>query len=143
MIRSLIFAFAFLFTQGLFAQPYLKDSTAVAEHGDKFMDLLSKKAFKDAFNALDEYSRLSKNEIGRLSSKMRKQITGFSKDFGKILGKSFIQEERIRDLLIHRTYLLRYEDHPVRFHLVYYRSSKGWIFDHIRWNKGVFELFKD
>ncbi len=119
----------------------LKDSTAVAGTADRFMKKVSEKEVAEAFSSFRHYSRLPDKEVDRLISQLKGQLISYREDYGEIIDFQFIGGRYVGEYLYERSYLLRFEEHPIRFHLIHYHNGKGWIISYLRWKDGIKQLF--
>ena len=141
MLRVFLLSVPVLIASNLFAQSHLKDSTALRRHSKAFMEELVKGEVGEAFSSFKEYSRLPDKEADRLASKLKGQLSDYESSYGELIDQHALMEDHLGAHLMERVHILRYEDQPVRFHFIYYRSDEGWILTFIRWKDTVKGLF--
>jgi hypothetical protein len=126
----------------VFGQEILKDANAVTKHADKVIHQIEKMNISEAFAELKVYWPLPENEISSLESQTLRQLNVATDRFGKIIGSSFIIEEKVADFLVRRIYVIRYEKHLIRVMFVYYKNDEGWILNAFNWDDKADDLFE-
>ncbi len=142
MCYRILFILAFFsMIHSLKAQSYLEDSAEVAEHADAFMERISEDKIGEAFDSFKRHSMVSDKEVSRTASQLKGHLSDYKNTHGEMLDANFLLEQRAGDHLVERSYLLRFEKHPVHFHLIYYKGSDGWLINTITWDPDVKKLF--
>ncbi len=131
-----------LFIQCTEAQSYLKNKVELSEHSERVMDFLKDSEFQKAFTELQEYWPLPENEMVQLETQTIKQFNMVADRFGDIIGVDFIKDETIKDFVVKKIYVLRFEKHMIRVLFTYYRNNEGWILNGFKWDDQFGELFE-
>lgn len=131
-----------LLTHLLSAQDYFKNEESLKDNSEQIMELLEKEKFIEAFSMLKEHWPLPENEIEQLESTTIKQFNLVADRFGKIIGHEFIKDERIKNFLLRRYYVLRFEKHAIRVLFTYYKNRNGWMLNSFKWDDQMDELFE-
>ena len=140
-----IFLFVALFSgHSLYAQvKYMKDVKETEEMSIKVTKLFQQKRYSDAISELAAYWPLPYNEIDGLQEKTVKYMGLLNERFGEPVGMVKIRSEKLADVAIRETYLVRYENTAIRLKFTYYRSSQGGIVNSFKWDDSFEEEFSD
>jgi hypothetical protein len=60
--------------------------------------------------------------------------------FGNIIGTDFIKDD-IKDYVIRKIYVIRFEKHMIRVLFTFYKNDKSWILNGFKWDDKIDELF--
>ncbi len=80
-------------------------------------------------------------EIDSVWEKTANQLPGLQNRFGDILAVSEVGSERVGELVIRFTYVIKYERHVVRWLFVFYKPRTKWILNSFKWDDSISELF--
>ena len=104
------------------------------------MTFLKDSEFQKAFTQLQQYWILPENELLQLESLTIKQFNLVSDRFGKIIGFDFIKDMTIKDYVLRKIYVLKFEKHMIRVLFTYYKNDNGWILNGFKWDDQMEEL---
>ena len=128
---------------GLFAQDfYLNDSIETQELSFKVVKLFSENEISKSFDVLTPYWPLPENEIEAIEEKSIKYLNILKDRYGDPIGIEKIKIERIKEIAIRETYLIRYEYTAIRLIFTYYKNDSGWIINAFKWDDSFTEEFK-
>ena len=122
---------------------FLKSISESEELSKNVSELFSQNKVSSGINNLSEYWPLPKNELDALEEKTIKYLNLIEARFGESLGYLKVNEERIADIAIRETYLVRYSMSAIRLKFTYYKSTKGWILNAFEWDDSFSEEFKN
>jgi hypothetical protein len=105
---------------------YFKDKTEVETYCAKFMDNISRYKIEDAIMSMKEYSVIESADIDKLSEMAIEQFKGVEGKYGKTISFELMEEKQIRNTLMKRSYLLKFEKSCLKFDFVFYNNGKGW-----------------
>lgn len=132
-----------LFSIGLFAQDkYLKDVAETQQLSKKIVKLFNENKISETFELLTPYWPMPKNELDVIEEKTIKYLNIISQRFGKPIGTLKVKNEKISEIALRETFLIRYENTAIRLILTYYKNDKGWIVNAFKWDDSFTEEFK-
>lgn len=140
MKKILIVLVVLLSTELTYAQNFLPNKEAVTKHTENVMKYLEASEIPKAFSELQEYWPLPENEIIQLESQTIKQFNLVGSRFGNISGYDFIKDDGLKDYVIRKTYVIKFELHMIRVLFTYYKNEKGWILNSFKWDDQFEEL---
>lgn len=121
---------------------YLKDEKALQQHATLVTQQLSETKYSEAFESLGQYWPMPANEIQGLESQTIRQLNLVSDRFGSIIGHEFVKERRLKNLVIERTHVIRFERHLVRLVFSYYHNDQGWLLNGFEWDDSMSSLLE-
>ncbi|WP_255567341.1 hypothetical protein [Flavobacterium okayamense] len=121
----------------------MKNNSESEELSRNVSELFSQNKISNGINNLSEYWPLPKNELDALEEKTIKYLNLIESRFGKSIGYLKVNEEKIADIAIRETYLVRYSMSAIRLKFTYYKSTKGWILNAFEWDDSFTEEFKN
>jgi hypothetical protein len=121
---------------------YFKDEKEVQEFSIRMVQLFYDQKINELFDAVDEYSVLPKEEVEPLREKTLAAMSVVRDRFGKAIGTKKLKAERIADVALRETYLIRYENHMMRLRFVYYRNNQGWRVNTFMWDDSFGDEFE-
>ncbi|POY35980.1 hypothetical protein C3K47_12300 [Solitalea longa] len=143
MKKTIIVALlSFFFIQVQAQVKYLKDEAATQDLSKKVTQLFLENKISTSFSELILYWPLPKNEVDALEEKTIKYLNLIEERFGKPIGLLKISNEKIADIAIRETYLIRYENTAIRLKFTYYKNNNGWILNAFKWDDSFTEEFK-
>lgn len=121
---------------------FLKNISESQELSRNVSELFSQNKVSNGINNLSEYWPLPKNELDALEEKTIRYLNLIEARFGKSLGYLKVNEEKIADIAIRETYLVRYSMSAIRLKFTYYKSSEGWLLNAFEWDDSFSEEFR-
>ncbi|MBL7899716.1 MAG: hypothetical protein JNJ99_14350 [Crocinitomicaceae bacterium] len=97
--------------------------------------------FAEAFDLLESYWPLPKNEIENLEEKTIVMMNTIRNRFGKVIDYVRVKKEIIGDVATRETYLLCFENTAIRMIFTYYRNLDGWILNAFKWDDSFTDEF--
>lgn len=132
---------ALLIMQFATAQDYISNREDLSKHAGSVVMHLKDSEFHKAFSELQKYWPLPENEVAQLESQTMKQFNVVSDRFGKIIGADFVNDRTVKDYVVRKTYVIRFEKHMIRLLFTYYKNDKGWLLNGFKWDDQFEELF--
>jgi hypothetical protein len=140
---KILITFILLFvTQFGWAQAVLSSKEEVTKHADKTMNYFGDAMFEEAFSELRKYYFVSDLDFQNIKAKTIDNLSKAIENYGEITGEIFVKEENLKDVAIRKTYLLRYDTILLKFQIVYYKSTQGWIVNSFSWDDEFETLFE-
>jgi hypothetical protein len=121
---------------------YLKSEESVKELSKKVAGLFKEDKISAAFDELKGYWPLPENEVEGIQEKTIKYINLIGERFGNTIGVLKVKEEKIGEIAIRETYLVRYQYSAIRLIFTYYKNENGWIVNAFKWDDSYTEEFK-
>ena len=122
---------------------YIKDKANITEQAETVMLALNNLQFDVAFKELKKNWPLPENELDQVEALTIKQFNTVSNRFGKTKGYEFISDKKIKDFLIRKIHILKFEKHMIRVLFTYYNSGNGWIINSFKWDDTIDSLLKE
>jgi hypothetical protein len=123
------------------AQNLLISKEDLTKHSEKVMMFLKDYEFQNAFAEIQKYCSLPENELTQLESQTIKQFNMVADRFGSIIGTDFIKDDTIKDYVVRKIYVIRFENHMIKVMFTYYKNDKGWALNGFKWDDKFEELF--
>lgn len=141
MQKTLNLILALFIIQCANAQSYLKSKEDITKYSDKIIIHIRNQEYANAFEEIHKYWPLPENELEQLESQTVKQFNLVADRFGNIIGSDFIKDKTIKDFVLRKIYVIRFEKHMIRVQFTYYRNDKGWVLNGFKWDDDFEELF--
>lgn len=141
MKKILAFVLVLSVTQAVTAQNYLSSKDELTKHSGDVMRFLEDGEFQKAFAELEKYWPFPANEMVQLETQTIKQLNVVSERFGTITGTDFIRDNAIKDFVLRKSYVIRFEKHMIRVLFTYYKTDNGWILNGFKWDDQIDGLF--
>ena len=133
-----------LLSLGVFAQKKsLTNVTETQELSKKVVDLFSQNKVSEAFAEMTPFWPMPQNELDNLEEKTIQYLNLLETRFGKRIDKIKIREEKISDIAIRETFILRYSFSAIRLIFTYYKNEDGWIVNAFKWDDSFTEEFRE
>ncbi|WP_153798712.1 hypothetical protein [Foetidibacter luteolus] len=117
-----------------------KDKKQLDKVCDTFMEFFTKAKTHDAFLLLRKNTVVDLNTIDTLQLTVDNQMKSTFPAFGKMLSYEFITERKIKDFIVKRFYILRFERYYLKFDFTLYKAKGGWTITHFKYEEELFEL---
>jgi hypothetical protein len=117
-----------------------KDKERLAQVCDTIMQTFSKGQFKEALTLLRENSVLEQEKIDTLISTVTRQSENVFPYYGKIIFSEFIIERQIKDFIVKRFYILRFDKYYLKFDFTLYKTNTGWKITSFSYDEELIEL---
>ena len=109
---------------------------------EKVSAKLAKGEYSTAIELMRPYWPMPQAEIQNLSYQTESQLGMVSTRFGAVVGAELVADEKVGKSLIKHTLILKFENHAVRWFIVYYKPKNGWQIDAVVWDDKLHEVFK-
>jgi hypothetical protein len=119
-----------------------KDKERIIASCDKFMQTFRDGKYKDAIQMLKQISVIDQSAIDTLTATTNNQMSNITDTYGKINSYEYLGEKAIKDFLVKRTYLLRFDKYYLKFNFTIYKSNLGWTITNFIYNEEIDDLFK-
>lgn len=109
---------------------------------NKVTELFRNNEIAESFEELGTYWPLPENELDAIEEKTIKYLNILKGRFGDPIGTVKVKEEKIADVAIRETYLVRYQNTAIRLKFIYYKNDEGWIVNAFKWDDSFTEEFQ-
>ncbi|MBK7433179.1 MAG: hypothetical protein IPI66_04230 [Chitinophagaceae bacterium] len=142
MRRSFLFL-SFLLTALLSTGQLKPDSSraGISALCDKFMQTFQSGRFSEAVQLLKVNSTLGAGFVDNLDKSMSSQMGSVQYNYKKMVGFDLIEEKEIKNILIRRRYLLKFEMYFLSFDFYLYNNGTGWTISGFYYNDDQKILF--
>ena len=107
---------------------------------DAFMKDFKDGKFSQAIQSLKQISVIDSPSIDSLDLTVNRQMRILLSSYGKILSYEFIRERKVKDFIIKRFYILRFEKYYLKFDFVLYRIGAEWKITNFNYNEDLIEV---
>ncbi len=139
-MKSSIFVFFILLSSLALAEP-IKSTDETRNICEKAASSFGKGDVEKAFNVLEPYWPLPKEEIKNLAYTTKSQLQMVSSRFGKHIGHDYITSSKAGNSFIQHTFIAKFERHAVRYICVFYKPEDDWIVNAIYWDDNTSAIF--
>jgi hypothetical protein len=93
-----------------------------------------------AMELLKQNSIIGDSTIDALQKTIKEQMNIMLPSYGRMLSYEFISEHRLKNFIIKRFYILKFEKYFIKFEFTLYNSGKGWTITGFNYNDEILEL---
>ena len=111
------------------------------EYCERILSHLQGGDVDSAFELIKSQWLFDQAEIDSVWEKTANQLAGLQNRFGDSLAVSEVGNERVGELAIRFTYVIKYERHIIRWLFVFYKPRTKWILNSFKWDDSISELF--
>lgn len=138
-----LFSLLFLLSFTINAQhETLDNQDQTQELSKKVASLFNENKIPEAFQTLEQYWPLPKNELDALQEKTIKYMNILENRFGKQIGYIKVKDENISDIALRETYIIQFSYSAIRIIFTYYKSEQGWFINAFKWDDSFEEEFQ-
>ena len=142
MLRS---SFAILFIAVLFSCKETtvkvdKEKERLEKVCDDFMVKYSNGQVAQAMDLLKSNSVLPHSQIDTLRKTANKHLATIFTAYGKTIGFEFVEERKIKDFIVKRFYILKFEKYYLKFDFLLYNNGKTWVITAFNYSKDLMEV---
>ncbi len=143
MLKSLLLSIAlfFLSTAGLAQSTRLGSEEETRTTADTVVRSVAEGDWKKGWSAIRAVSIIPENEMNVAEAQIVGEMERIAARFGKVTDQEFIVTEKVGARLIRHQYLVHYEKAPIRWMLVFYRGSAGWVLTDFKFDANYGVLF--
>ena len=123
-------------------EKYLENEIDIDSLSLKVVSLFEKNKVSESIDLLRPYWPLAENEIDVLEKKTVKSLNIVEQRFGNAIGNIKVKTEKIKDIAVRLTYLVRYEFYALRLKFTFYKNNNGWLITAFEWDDEYTEEFK-
>ena len=144
MIR-LIFTFLFCLTAAITnaqatAKPFIsRDSLNL--YCDKIMQNFRDAKFSEGMQMFKRHSLLDIATIDNMDKTMIEQMANVLPVYKTVVGYELIEEKSLKNTLVRRRYILKYENYFLTFDFILYNNGSGWAVSNFIYKDAPMELF--
>jgi hypothetical protein len=117
-----------------------KDKERLDEVCNKFMDEFNAGKISEAIQLLKENSVISPAALDTLEIEIERKMNMLLPNYGKMISYEFISEHKIKDFIVRRFYIQKFEKFYLKFDFTLYKSSTGWKITGFEFNEELLEL---
>lgn len=140
LIHALIIALSIFATHSTYAKS-LSSLDQTKDLVEEATDLFGQNKIKEGILVLKEYWPIPEAEITNLINQTEMQWKMVSTRFGEPIEVEFVREEKINDTLVQYIYLQKFENHAVRWLIMFYKPRDTWKVNNVTWDDQIKLLF--
>lgn len=143
MKKKILFLALFSTSISFFSQEkFLNNETDINKLSLDVVSLFEKNKVSESIDLMRPYWPLSENEIDILEKKTVRSLNIVQQRFGNAIGNVKIKTEKIKDIALRLTYLVRYDIYALRLKFTFYKNKNGWLITTFEWDDDYTEEFK-
>jgi hypothetical protein len=119
----------------------LKSIEQTKELATKATNLFGERKLREGFTVLKKYWPLPESEIENLINQTEMQWTMVDQRFGKPISVEFVREEKIASSFIKYLFIQKFENHAIRWEIIFYKPKRQWKVNNIKWDDDIKQLF--
>lgn len=116
------------------------DKERLDEVCNKFMDEFNSGTTSKSIQLLKENSVISPAALDTLEIEIERKMNMVLPNYGKMISYEFISEYKIKDFIVRRFYIQKFENYYLKFQFTLYKSSTGWKITGFEFNEELLEL---
>ncbi len=97
----------------------------------------------EAYEILTPHWPLPKEEIQNLGYETKSKLGMVAERFGASIGAEYVGTAVAGHSLIRHTYLIKRENHALRFACTFYKPKDKWLINGVFWDDSLTELLRD
>ena len=121
----------------------LKNDKQTKDLATKATNQFGKEKIKEGFSLLKPHWPLPEAEIENLINQTEMQWSMVEKRFGKSIAVEFVREERIAESFIKYLFIQKFENHAIRWEIIFYKPRDTWKINMVKWDDKIHLLFSD
>ena len=139
LIGIVILCISFSFSYGQAKMYTTRDS--INAFCDKVMQTLVDGKYSAAIQMFRQRSVMDVTVIDKVDKTLNDQMPGILPYYGKILSYELIEEKSLKNALIRKRYILKFENYFLTFDFVLYNNGTGWTVSNFYYKDETKELF--
>ena len=108
---------------------------------DKVMQTLAAGKYSAAIQLLRQKSVMDSSVINTVDKTLNEQMSAILPFYKKIVGYELVEEKALKNALVRRRYLLKFENYFLSFDFVLYNNGSGWTVSNFYYKDDTKELF--
>ncbi len=119
-----------------------KSEHEVRQYADSIVEEVSRGEVSAAIELAKEYWPMPTEEMDELSRHTVSQLRQVSNRFGGIIGSEFIDEKKMGGSFLRYRYIVKFENHAIRWVMIFYKPVDEWILNKLNWDDHTDLLFQ-
>ena len=108
---------------------------------DKVMQTLVDGKYSAAIQMFKQRSVMDATVIDKIDKTLNDQMPGILPYYGKIMSYELVEEKQLKNALIRKRYILKFESYFLSFDFVLYNNGTGWSVSNFYYKDETKELF--
>ncbi|CAN5396235.1 hypothetical protein BH11BAC3_BH11BAC3_00430 [soil metagenome] len=117
-----------------------KDRERIDKVCDTFMKLFADGKTVEALKLLKQNTVMTTSSIDTLEVTIKNQMNNYFPAYGKMLSAEFITERKIKDFIVKRFYILKFDRYYLKFDFTLYKTGSGWTVTNFKYEEELIEL---
>jgi hypothetical protein len=118
----------------------LRDKKHVDSICREFMQTFSENKYTQAISMLKKYSVIDPIKIDDLIYTVEKQMSRLGNSFGKVLNYELMSEKNVKNFLLKKVYILKFEKMCLKFDFRFYDNGQGWTIINFNYSEDISEF---
>lgn len=116
-----------------------KDSINI--YCDKVMQTFEKAKYSEAIQLFRKHSVMDTTTINNIDKTMNEQMEALQPYYKKVMGFEFLEDRAIKNSVVRRRYLLKFENYFLTVDFFLYNNGSGWTVSNFNYRDDPKELF--
>jgi hypothetical protein len=108
---------------------------------DKVMQTFEKAKYADAIQLFRQRSVMDTSTINNIDKTMNEQMEGLKPYYKKVIGFELLEEKPVKNTVVRRRYLLKFENYFLTVDFFLYNNGTGWTVSNFNYRDDPKELF--
>jgi hypothetical protein len=108
---------------------------------DKVMQTFEKAKYSDAIQLFRQRSVMDTSTINNIDKTMNEQMEALKPYYKKVIGFELVEEKLIKNTVVRRRYLLKFENYFLTVDFFLYNNGTGWTVSNFNYRDDPKELF--
>jgi hypothetical protein len=117
-----------------------KDKERINKVCDSYMNMFATGKTDEAMELLKQNTVMTPSTVDTLKVTLANQMNDFFPAYGKMISAEFVLEQKIKDFIAKRFYILRFDKYYLKFDFVLYKGNNGWTITNFNYNEDLIEV---
>ncbi len=113
------------------------DEAKLIEISTSVVNEVSQGKLFEAFDIIKKHSPLPESEFKVVKEQAKKQFEVIKPRFGDFIGYEFINSKKIGNSIIRHDYIVKCENHVIRWEFIYYKPKDKWFLNSFKWDDQI------
>ncbi len=138
ILGTLLFS---MFLSVSFGQSKYTSRDSINMFCDNVMQTLVDGKYSAAIQLFRQRSVMDGTVIDKIDKTLNEQMPGILPYYGKILSYELVEEKQLKNVLLRRRYILKFEYYFLSFDFILYNNGSGWTVSNFYYKDETKELF--
>jgi hypothetical protein len=107
---------------------------------DKFMQTFASGKIPEALQLLKQNTVMDPTAIDTVQKTIEEQVDNIFSSYGQMRSPEFIIERKVKDFIVKRFCILKFDKYYLKFDFTLYNNGSGWTITNFHYNEDLMEL---